>query len=246
MTKSSLIPSTWDVPDYFHGRLGDRPGRQRAMAKEGHLLLVLHEPPRKGVNTRKARLFYRRPDGSWHTSNAGGGLSGLDKHLKELEKLIEVLDAREDRASSADDYFGLVEEILPLKRSIANLHGVLEDARKQLPEARELINFRDHAYDISRSADLLFEAIQAGAGLAQTRRAEEQALHGQRMAQSAHRLNLLVAFFFPLATLATVFGMELNSGLNEVAHPGPFLLICLIGMLLGIGLLVSIIRRPGK
>ena len=245
MPKSSLIPSTWEIPDYFHGRLGDRPGRQRAMVHEGHLLLVLHEPPRHGVNTRKVRLFYRRPDGSWLSSTVGSGLSGLEKHLEELEKSIELLDTREDRASTADDYLGLVEQILPLQRSIANLHATLDDARKQVTEARELINCRDHAYDISRAAELLSEAIQAGAHLAQTRRSEELAVHGQRMAESAHRLNLLVAFFFPLATLATVFGMELHSGLNDVGHPGPFLLICLLGLLLGIALLLSIVRRPG-
>lgn len=243
MTKSSLIPLQWDVPDSFHERLGDRPGRQRAILDGGHLMLVLHEPPTRGVRLRKARLFYRKHDGSWHSNFASSGLASLEKHIEQLEQLIDALDKREDSAKTADDYFSLVEEILPLKRTIANFHATLDDARKQLPAARELINMRDHAYEVSRSAELLHEAIEAGAHLAHTRRSEEQALHSRMMAESAHRLNLLVAFFFPLATMATVFGMQLNTGLNQIEHSGPFLAVCFVGLLLGVLLLILIVRR---
>lgn len=37
----SAIPPTWKVPDLFRSRLGESAGRQRAMASEGHLLIVL-------------------------------------------------------------------------------------------------------------------------------------------------------------------------------------------------------------
>jgi hypothetical protein len=246
MSRSKLLPSVWQIPDYFHGRVGDRPGRQRAMVHEGHLLLILHDPPRPGLRTRQPHLFYRKPDGSWHSTADGNGLAALTKHLERFEGLIESLDVREDQATSADDYFGLVEEMLPLKRTAANLHATLDEARKSLPAVRELINLRDQAYDIARSADLLYEAIQAGADLAQTRHAEAQAEHSRSMAVSAHRLNLLVAFFFPLATLAAVFGMNLNVGLEDHPHNGRFVAICLIGMLLGGLLVVVIFRRPGR
>lgn len=243
-TTSKLIPTVWGVPETFNRRLGDRAGKQRAMVHEGHLLLVLHDPPASGDKTRQARLFYRRPDGVWSTTADGNGTVGLQKHLERFEQLIETLDLREDRAVTADEYFKLTEEILPLKRASVNLLATLDDARKQVPEARELILLRDHAYDISRSAELLSEAIKIGGELAQTRRAEEQAMHAQSMAVSAHRLNLLVAFFFPLASMATVFGMNLSFGWEEQFAPIPFLAVCGLGMVLGLLLVVSIFRRP--
>ncbi|HMP78691.1 MAG TPA: CorA family divalent cation transporter [Pirellulaceae bacterium] len=245
IAKSKLIPSVWEIPDYFHRRLGDRPGRQRAMFENGHLLLVLHEPPALGTKSRQARLFYRKPDGTWLTNVHGGGLAGLQKHLDDFEQAIEQIDAREDHARSADDYFSLVEQTLPLRRSASNLHATLDEARKQVPDARELINFRDQAYDIARSAELLSEAIDAGARMAQIRRAEEQSEHSRRMAQSAHRLNLLAAFFFPLATLATVFGMQLHSGLNHIPSPGPFVAVCAVGVAFG-AVIFALVAMPGK
>jgi len=141
-----------------------------------------------------------------------------------------------------------VEEMLPLKRTAANLHATLDEARKSLPMVRELINFRDQAYDVARSADLLYEAIEAGADLAHTRQAEAQAEHSRSQAESAHRLNLLVAFFFPLATLAAVFGMNLTHGLQAADDPSrlPFLAVCGTGMILGGLLVFGIFRRPGR
>ncbi len=213
------------------------------MIHEGHLLLLLHEPPQHNHRTRQPRLFYRRPDGTWHSTADGSGLAALQKHLEQFDQLIEALDKREDEAHTADAYFELIEEILPLKRTAANLHATLDDARKQLPDVRELINYRDHAYDISRSADLLHEAITTGGDLAQTRRAEEHARHSESMSRSAHRLNLLVAFFFPLATMATVFGMNFDTDLDHLGS-APFYTICGLGLILGLALVFLFINRP--
>jgi Mg2+ and Co2+ transporter CorA len=239
-----LLPTAWQIPDYFHSRLGDRVGRQRAMVQDGHLLLVLHGLAERESLTRHPKLFYRRPDGTWCSTAEGSSHTALSKHLQELEQIIEDLDIREDQARTADDYYALIDQILPLKRLLANLYLTLDDARKQLPNVRELINFRDHAYDLSRSADLLYEAIQAGSELAHIRQAEKLAMHSQLMEQSAHRLNLLVAFFFPLATLATVFGMNLSFGL-DTKNPAIFWLICGIGLAFGV-LLVALIFRQKR
>jgi Mg2+ and Co2+ transporter CorA len=66
------------------------------------------------------------------------------------------------------------------------------------------------------------------------RRAEEQARSSHAMAVSAHRLNLLAAFFFPLATLAAVFGMNLPHGLENVSPPIPFLATLGVGLVMGL------------
>ncbi|MBL8853441.1 MAG: hypothetical protein JNK57_05645 [Planctomycetaceae bacterium] len=244
MTRSKLLPTVWDIPAYFHGRVGDRPGRQRAMIDNGHLLLILHQPPQRNSKQREPHLFYRKPDGTWHSTADGSGLAALNKHLERFDRLLETLEVQEDQAKTANEYLSLIEEMLPLKRMAANLYATLDDARKGLPQVRELINFRDHAYEISRAADLLFDATTAGAELAQTRHAEAQSRHAQALALSAHRLNLLVAFFFPLATMAAVFGMNLPIGLEDHSAPVPFLIVCAIGFVLGIFLLGLIFKRP--
>lgn len=50
------------------------------------------------------------------------------------------------------------------------------------------------------------------------------------------RLNLLVALFLPLATLASVLGMNLSSGLNQ-GDPRLFYGVTAAGCLLGLGVL---------
>jgi len=42
---SSILPTSWDIPQSIRRRLGNRVGRQRSMSADGHLLLVMHAPP---------------------------------------------------------------------------------------------------------------------------------------------------------------------------------------------------------
>ena len=77
----NLIPSDWDMPAVFRRRLGDRVGRQRVMIADGHLLLVLHRLPTADEHERRGRLFWRHPDGKWHSPNAIDGAQALAAHL---------------------------------------------------------------------------------------------------------------------------------------------------------------------
>lgn len=111
------------------------------------------------------------------------------------------------------------------------------------PNDRDLILCRDRAYDIERAAELLYNEAKNALDFAIARRSEEQAAHSLRMALSAHRLNLLVAFFFPIATLSAVFGVNLAHGYEQQFAPLPFLGVLLLG--LGSGLLLkSFVTRP--
>ncbi len=56
-TESTLLPSDWNVPAVFRQRLGESAGRQRVMAADGHLLLVLHAPPGADEAGRRGRFF---------------------------------------------------------------------------------------------------------------------------------------------------------------------------------------------
>lgn len=233
MEPKSLLPSTWEVPELFRHRIGSGPGRQRAMFAEGHLLLVLHAPPKADQEEREGRLFWRAPDGTWTTNERGAGQAAIERHLNEFADAIEELEQRENSASAAEDYFGVVENLAPIQRSTKNLHQVFQDARQLAPDIREIINYRDRAYNIERTAELLYNVAKTGLDFAIARRAEEQAQASQKMATASHRLNILVAFFFPLATLTSLFGTNLKNGLEEMPGPWPFMILLAGGLVSG-------------
>ena len=99
---------------------------------------------------------------------------------------------------------------------------------------RDIIVFRDRAVEIERAAALVYEDAKNGMDFAIARETEEQSQSSQRMAISAHRLNVLAAFFFPLATLGAIFGMNLKIGLEEEVFPIPFLIVLVFGLIAGL------------
>ena len=237
MPPTTLLPLTWQVPEEFRERLGDGAGRQRLMVHDGHLLLVLHKPPRSDETSRRGRFFWREPNGEWHSSDLGLGPNSLFKHITEFQEVFEKLDGLEETAESSVTLGGVIESLTPLRRSVHNLYDVLQEARKEVPDDRQLLNARDRAYDLDRNVELLLDNARNGLEFMIARRAEQQAVEAHKMAVSAHRLNLLVAFFFPIATLAAVMGTNLRHGFEEVHSPFPF-----VGML-AIGLVAGIILR---
>lgn len=237
--QKSVLPSTWEVPAEFRSRLGEKAGRQRAMMAEGHLLLVLHAPPKKDEPDRKGRLFWRKPDGTWLSNELGGGAAALAKHMAEYAEIIDKMDRQEDAAGSVDEYFTILDAMGPVQRSARNLHATLQEARKLLSADRDLINFRDKAYDIERTAELLYNDVRHALEFAVAKKSEEQAAAAHQMALQSHRLNLLVAFFFPLATLVAIVGSEMRHGLEDyLPYPYLFYAVIVIGLVLG-GLLAG-------
>jgi hypothetical protein len=243
MTAKSLIPRAWEVPEIFRQRLGNKVGRQRLMAADGHLLLVLHAPPRPNEKERQGRFLWRRPDGTWTSNDLGGGAQAVNKHLDEYADLLQKHDEQEENATSVEDYFHVLEALSPLMRSARHQHLVFQEARKECPEDREIINFRDRAYEIERSAELLSSETTHSLDYAMAQRAEEQADSSRRMAVSAHRLNLLVAFFFPIATLSGIFGTTFRHGWEDHQPPWPLLAMVAVGLLAGCMLTSMITAR---
>jgi hypothetical protein len=241
MEKKSLIPPGWHVPETFRRRLGNRYGRQRLMAAEGHLLLVLHLPPSPGETERAGRLIWREPDGTWHSSDLGSGPQVIARHLDQYAEVIQTCDEREQHASGVEDYFAVMEMLGPVLRSARHLHQVLQEARTAVPDDRDLINFRDRAYEVERNGELLCAQTQHSLDFALARRAQEQAQSSRQMAVSAHRLNLLAAFFFPLATLGAVFSMTFRHGWEETPPPLPLLVTVAVGLAAGL-LLTAFVR----
>jgi hypothetical protein len=244
MPHRSILPAVWDIPQVFRDRLGARAGRQRAMIHDGHVLLVLHRPPKPDEDEREGRFFWRKPDGSWMSSESGGGLASLAAHLQEYADMIERYDQQEERASTAHDYFAVIQAVTPLHRAARNLHQVLQDARKAVPEDRDLIDFRDRGYDLERNAEILYSDTQNGLEYALAKRAEEQAAAAHQMAVASHRLNVLAAFFFPIATLSAIFGVNLQHGWEREPGPLPFLALLAAGLVCGF-VLKGYVTRSG-
>lgn len=240
-----LIPQTWEVPEVFRKRLGDSVGRQRAMVADGHLLMVLHEPPLPDDEIRDARLFWRSPQGDWRTNDTTGQIRSLQKHFDQYNERIDQLEKREKEATTADEYFEILSELTALHRAARNQHAAFQDAREKI-DSRDLINFRDACYSIERLAELLQSDAKNALDLTIARQAEEQAETSYHMALSAHRLNVLVAFFFPIATLCAIFGTNLDTGLEHLHPPYPFLATIAAGMVIGVVLKVAVTRKPER
>jgi hypothetical protein len=246
-TSRSLLPAGWAVPDVFRRRLGEQPGRQRAMEAEGHLLLVLHAPPSPDSQTRQGRFFWRDATGTWTPAGSAPSQPGVGQLLTEYEKAIERLQQAEDEASTARQYFDLLNRLNPLVRSARNLHEAIQDGREAAPNDRQLLLWRDRAYAISRSAELLHNDAKNALDFAVAERAEQELESSRRALSAAYRLNILVACFFPIATMAAIFGVNLRHGLEpydaEYA-PYPLLAILACGLLLGLILTAFINRKP--
>ncbi len=218
------------------------------MEAEGHLLLVLHEPPETDEQVRKGRYYWRDDGGQWMPKGLRHGEHALCELLDAYDVAIDQFDHREQQAHSAEEYFSLLRDLHPLVRAINNLHNTLKEARDLERGDRELILLRDSAYGLARRADLLYASTRHALDYHIAMRAEEQAASSERMAVSSHRLNLLVAFFFPIATLAGVFGMNLHNPLEGMSNrlgPSVLLVVLGIGLLLG-GVLTLFVTLPPR
>lgn len=209
------LPPSWKLPEAIHNRFGQRSvGKQRAMIADDHLLLILHKVPQPHDRTRQGVLFWRKPDGSWLHSGGGVGLQPLVKHLEDYNQVEEQFRQQYDTAQKAEDYFALLEAIAPLRLAAKNAHAALQTAREGIPHDRDLIDLRDWAYEIDRSLDLVYENTKNALDYSMAQRAEEQTRLSLEAVHSGHRLNILVAVFLPLTAISSIFGMNLNNGLQ--------------------------------
>lgn len=241
-----LLPAGWGVPQVFRDRLGEDVGRQRLMQADGHLLLVLHAPPRPGEPYRRGRLFWRNADGLWKPQSLTHSEHAIGELITEYEAILDELQEQDEAAEVAEDYFAVLTGIAPLVRAAHNLHGVLQEARQAVNEDRKLILLRDRAYGLTRRVELLQQDAKNTVDFVIARQAEQQADAASHQAKAAHRLNVLAAFFFPLATLSALFGMELRHGFESIdaaSAPLPMLVLIGAGLLLGAILAAFIARK---
>jgi hypothetical protein len=247
--ETTLLPADWTVPAKLRARLGTTAGRQRMLDADGHIVLVMHAPPSADEVARRGRFFWRDPQGAWRAAPKGERVAKLDDHLSEYRAAIEKLEEDEDTAHGARDYFELLDRLEPLSRAIRNMHETLQKAREAQPDDRNLIVARDAAYDLNRRADILHNDCKNGLEFAIAWQAEQQAESSHQMSVAAHRLNLLVAFFFPIATMMAIFDANLKHGLEEwdlTSGPIPLLVVLGAGLVAGLILTSFVAQRAER
>lgn len=179
------------------------------MDEDGHLLLILHEVPQpEDDELRRPFLLWSLPDGTWKSHPGPGGLAALEEHLKSYATAIHAVDTDGEAAQEPQEYFAVMRRAQPLLRATRNLLTVMEGARKARSDERRLIVLRDRAIDLERAIDLATGDAKAGMDFSLAMSGERQACAAHAAGMEARRLNRLVAFFFPLATLVAIFGMN--------------------------------------
>lgn len=243
----SILPDDWPVPPTIRARFGKEAGRQRMMAEAGHLLLVLHEAPEVDATERKAKLFWRSPEGAWHASGtAETGISHLQHHVESYVEAVEQLEKQLDVAQQAKDFFRVLRASVPLSRAIRNMHNTLQQARDTFKDVKELIIFRDEAYHLGRRTELLEAETKNALDFTVAERAEEEAQYSKEMVEASYRINLLAAIFLPITALATLFGMSPPRALALFDTPVTFWAILLTGTLWGYYLKASLQKKTQR
>src|SRR5262249_23314046 len=152
-------------------------------------------------------------------------------------------------ASSARDYYALLQAIAPLHRTARHLHATLQEARELVPEDRDLINLRDQVGEVERALELLHGDVKNRLDFTVAHHAEQHAQRTYDMAVAAHRLNLLAALFFPVATLSTIYSAIFAMSLaheEKQTWSTSALFWCILGLGLVGGLFLArvIARKP--
>lgn len=240
MERTSYIPKTWDLPASIRKRLGVSVGKQRIMDEDGHLLLLLHAPPAAEDDERRnAVVFWRNATGEWKSTTGVGGLGGLDGHLAAYRAVIHRLDEEVEKAKTPREYFDVMRDMHPMQRATRHMLEVLQSAREVRPDETKLISLRDQAADLERAIELVAADARAGMEYSMAESASMQAAAALEANREAQRLNRLAAFFFPLVTLVTVFGM--NSP-DQVMKDDGFWVVLGTGVCLGFLAFIAIAR----
>lgn len=240
---AKILPPGWELPETLRVRVGARIGRQRAMFHDGHALLLLHAPPKAGERERRAVVLWRDARGAWSGASGPSGAAALRTHLEGYASRLEELERRLLDASTARLRFDVLRELRPIARAARNLHAVLQDVRTAIPEDLDVLAARDRAYDLEREAAALHDEASAAMQLGLAEDAEEQARASERIATESHRLNLLAAICLPITALGSILGMNVQTGLEHVEGPLPFVAVLAIGATTG-ALLYAWVRRP--
>lgn len=224
----------WKLPKAIEQRLGTESyGAQRAIHEDGHLLLVLHQPPTSSGGGREHAVFLRLPDGKWQHHGSDNGEYALGQLLDRYQKIVAELESRHAKATTAEELFQVLDKAIPVGRAASNLKDALQAARETVKLDQALITWRDRAGELARSLELLLADARLALDYRLARNAEEQVQAAMSTQRAQHKLNILAAWTLPLMAVATVFGMNLQSGV-EAWPVLAFWSVFVAGILLGL------------
>jgi len=227
----SEIPPGWKLPNEIVRRLGSKAGKQRVIAENKHVLIILHKPPKKHDNHRESIFFWKNDDGKWSASERGNGLTALKDFLDNYSQFGDALEEEYENAESSKDFFNLLEKIAPVQRSVKNMGNTLQAARDLIGE--EMIDYRDKAEELSRNFELLYVDSKNGLDYAVAKKAEEQSELQRKAVLAGHRLNMIIALFLPITAAASLLGMNIPHGLEE-SPPWVYFSIVIVCAVLGL------------
>jgi Mg2+ and Co2+ transporter CorA len=227
--------STFEVPPSLAHHVGRSVGRQRVITDDGAVLIVLHRPPIDDYWKREGVFLLKKPNTAWLTKGERSARILLDSY----RTVACGFDEEFEDASTPSALFALLDRLVPIRRSARNVHAVLAEAGKHLREDTELAEWINFAYETERGLDLLYDDIRHTIDSHLARIEEEHMELAKQSVIATNRLNLLVALFLPLATIASVLGMNLSHGINK-DDPRYFMAVVVFGILLGIGVLCYI------
>jgi hypothetical protein len=243
MGSLNIIPEEWKLPAAIRTRISPKSyGRQRAIFEEDLLLVVLHGPPDADGN-RDGVLFFRDRKGDWQSSRRTSG--GIRQHIQQYGELATKYGAEFESVSDLRALFDLVDKLTPLVRASRNMHHALQTARENLPDDPFLIEMRDYSYEVERDFELLLDDVRNAIQFRMVRDTEAQAKFARQAASASHRLTILAALFFPLTALGSMFGMNVQSGI-EGAGPLGFWGLLSLGVGFGIGTAFWVLSPSSK
>jgi hypothetical protein len=239
-SQGTLLPKSWLLPDAFRRRMGEDAGRQRLMQEEGQFLAILHHIPKaEDKGRREGAFFWIDGEGNWKSAPASGGRSALRAHVEAYAARARALDDFLEKTTRAEEVHEVIDQAAPLQRAARNMLEVLQDLRTALPDDGKVLAIRDLAVGVERTMDLLVQDAKSSLDFLIAKSAGEQAVAAASATEEARKLNRLAAFFFPLLTLAAIFGISRPS---EVLTYDWFFVLCAVG--LGIGAVVwSLVKR---
>ncbi len=230
----AIIPKAWSIPDIFRARMGSDVGKQRLMSEEGHHLVVLHElPSTKDKGQRSPALFWVNEVGEWKSMPHSGGRSALKQLVQNYQEKISDLELKMTKIegdNAPEIVHDVIDEVSPIQRSVRGLGRVMQQLRETLHDDREVLNIRDVAVSLESSADLLIADAKSTLDFMTAKNAMIQAKESAKAAKEAQKLNRLAALFFPLVTLASLFGMNAPT---EVLGNNGSVVVILVGLIMG-------------
>lgn len=236
------LPASWELNPRLRRRFGGTTEKQRALLEAESGLLVLHACPEQRQGARTALIIHRAPDGTLQTFPDNRGEAAVRTLLQTYRSALDELEAPFRNATRARELQPVLRRLNPLLRALRSAHQVLQAACEQFREDGVLTRLRDGALALEREAELLLGDARTELEIMQLEEAEAQAEANEDLVHSSQRLNIMVALLLPLTAIASVFGMNLSSGI-ESAPVWLFWAVLVVSVLLGAFMLGWVRRR---